>query len=159
LVERVLAKHEVVGSKPITRSINSQRLHLCRSFLAIILSFVIQACILSGSVGTPMGPGSAPPMNPPFDAYDVCIRGINPVPVWEIWELTKMEASRQDCFKQTIQVNHLVLPAGTTAEQAFAKYKDCLKKDVPISVSVGPYMINGNKQNTARQNCFTSALQ
>ncbi len=70
-----------------------------------------------------------------------------------------MDVSRQDCFKQAIQVNHLALPAGTTAEQAFAKYKDCLKKDAPISVSVGGLNFNGNKQNAARQNCFASALQ
>ncbi len=95
-------------------------------------------------------------MNPPFDAYDVCIRGISPV---LIWELTKIEASQKDCFKQTVQVNHLTLPAGTTSEQAFANYKDCLKKNAPISVSVGGFAINGNKQNTVRQNCFTSALQ
>ncbi len=133
-----------------------QRLHLYRAFPAIIASFVIQACLVSGAVGTPMGPGSAPPMNPPFDAYDFCIRGIPPVPVWEV---AKMDVSRQDCFKQAIQVNHLALPAGTTAEQAFAKYKDCLKKDAPISVSVGGLNFNGNKQNAARQNCFASALQ
>ncbi|WP_424671114.1 hypothetical protein [Candidatus Binatus sp.] len=120
------------------------------------MSFVIQACIASGPVGTPMGPGSAPPMNPPFDAYDVCIRGIPPVPVWEV---TKMDVSQQDCFKQAIQVNHLALPAGSTTEQAFAKYKDCLKKDSPIAVSVGGFTFNGNKQNAVRQNCFTSALQ
>jgi hypothetical protein len=136
-----------------------QRLHLCRNLPAIILSFVIQACVASGSVGAPVGPGSAPPMNPPFDAYDVCIRGIHPIPIWEIWELTKIEAGRQDCFKQTIQVNHLALPAATTSEQAFGKYNECLKKDAPISVSVGGFNINGDKLNTVRQNCFTSALQ
>ncbi len=103
-----------------------------------------------------MGPGSAPPMNPPFDAYYVCIRDIPPVPVWD---KTKMKVSQQDCFKQAIQVNHLALPAGTTTEQAFAKYKDCLKKDAPISVSVGGLIFNGNKQNAVRQNCFRSALQ
>jgi hypothetical protein len=133
-----------------------QRLDLYRTFPAIILSFVIQGCLVSGSVGAPMGPGSAPPMNPPFDAYDVCIRDIQPQP---LWGLKKMEASQQDCFKQTIQVNHLALPAGTTTEQAFAKYKDCLKKDEPIGVSWGPWAFNGNKQNTVRQTCFTSALQ
>jgi len=94
-------------------------------------------------------------MDPPFDAYDVCIRGISPLP---IWELKKMQASQEDCFKQTIQVNHLALPAGATTEQAFAKYKECVKKDAPMSVTVGGFMINGNKQNTVRQNCFTSAL-
>ena len=39
-----------------------------------------------------------------------------------------MKVSQQDCFKQAIQVNHLALPAGTTTEQAFAKYKDCLRR-------------------------------
>jgi len=133
-----------------------QCLPLCRTLPAIILSFAIQACVGSGSVGAPVGPGPAPPMDPPFDAYDVCIRGISPVP---IWELSKIEAGQQECFKQTIQVNHLALPAGTTSEQAFAKYKDCVKKDAPIGVTVGGFNINGNKQNTIRQNCFTSALQ
>jgi hypothetical protein len=133
-----------------------QRLHLCRTFPAIILSFLIEACIVSGQAGAPVGPGSAPPMNPPFDAYDVCIRGIPPLP---IWELSKMGAGRRDCFKQTIQVNHLALPAGTTAEQAFAKYEDCLKKNQTISISVVGLAFNGNKQNAIRQDCFTSALQ
>jgi hypothetical protein len=73
--------------------------------------------------------------------------------------LSNIEAGHQEFFKQTIQVNHLALPAGTTSEQAFAKYKECLKKDSPISVSVAGFNINGNKQNTVRQNCFTSALQ
>ena len=107
-------------------------------------------------MGAPVGPGSAPPMDPPFDAYDVCIRGISPAP---IWELSKIEAGQQECFKQTIQVNHLALPAGTTSEQAYAKYKDCLKKDEPMSVAVGVFNFNGNNQNAARQNCFTSAMQ
>ena len=107
-------------------------------------------------MGAPVGPGSAPPMDPPFDAYDVCIRGISPAP---IWELSKIEAGQQECFKQTIQVNHLALPAGITSEQAFAKYKECVKKDAPIGVSIGGFLINGNKQNAIRQNCFTSALQ
>ena len=95
-------------------------------------------------------------MNPPFDAYDVCIQGIAPLPIWEV---TELEAGQKDCFKQAIQVNHMALPAGTTTEQAFAKYKDCLKKNEPTSVSVGPFMFNGNKQNAARQDCFTSALR
>jgi hypothetical protein len=95
-------------------------------------------------------------MNPPFDAYDVCIQGIEPLP---LWEMKKLEASQQDCFKQTIQVNHLALPAGTTTEQAFSEYKDCLKKNEPIGVGVGPFMFNGNGQNTVRQNCFTSVLR
>jgi hypothetical protein len=53
----------------------------------------------------------------------------------------------------------MALPAGTTTEQAFAKYKDCVKKNAPTSVTVGPFMFNGNKQNAARQDCFTSALR
>jgi len=56
-------------------------------------------------------------------------------------------------------VNHLALPPGATTEEAFANYKECVKKDAPISVTVGGFMINGNKQNTVRQNCFASALQ
>ena len=69
-----------------------------------------------------------------------------------------MAASRQDCFNQAIQVNHLTLPAGTTTEQAFAKYEDCVK-DAPTSVSVGGLAFYGDKQNAFRRNCFSSALK
>ena len=134
----------------------AKRLDLYLTFLAIILSFVIRACIATGPVGTPIGPGSPPPMNPPFDAYDVCIRNIPPLPVWDT---AKFDASKEDCFKQTIQVSHLTLPAGTTPEQAYAKYKACLHQNGHIAVTVGPFEFNGNKVNSARQNCFTSALQ
>src|SRR5260370_17634076 len=106
-----------------------KRLHLWRTFPAIILSFAIQACVASGSVGAPVGPGSAPPMDPPFDAYDVCIRGISPLP---IWELKKMEASQEDCFKQTIQVNRLALPPGATTEEPFANSKQCVTNNPPL---------------------------
>jgi hypothetical protein len=134
-----------------------QRLNLDRTFPAIILlSFAIQACVMGGPVGAPVGPGLAPPMNPSFDAYDVCIRGIQPLPFWDVNEL---KSGERDCFKQTIQVNHLALPAGTTAEQAFAKFRDCVKQNAPISVGVGPFLFNGNNRDTARQNCFTSALK
>ena len=132
-----------------------QRLNLFRTFSAFVLSFMIQSCIYAGSGGTPIGPGSPPPMNPPFDAYDVCIRGIQ-LPVWE---LSKFDASKEDCFKQTIQVSHLTLPAGTTPEQAYAKYKDCIEKNAPIAVGVAGLIFNGNKQNTVRQSCFESALK
>src|SRR6266436_5099530 len=101
------------------------RVHLYRTFPAIILSFTIQACVFSGSVGTPVGPGSTPPMNPSFDAYDVCIRGIDPV---LIWEMAKMEASQKDCFKQTIQVNHLALPAGTRANRPSSSTRTASRK-------------------------------
>jgi len=126
-----------------------QRL-LWRSLPAVILPFAIQACTASGPAGSQI-PGSVPPAYPPFDAYDVCIQGTD--------ASQRTEASRQNCFKQTIQANHLALPAGTTTEQAFAKYKDCLKKDAPISVTVAGLNFNGNKQNTVRQDCFTSALR
>lgn len=130
-----------------------QRLHLCRTFLAVIMSFVIQACTASAPVGTQIGPGSAPPMNPPFDAFDFCIR--------------RTGASEQDCFQQAIQVNHFSLPAGTTTEQAFAKYKECEKKAPPsISVRAGAYSVdqelivgNRKEQYAFQQNCFTSALK
>jgi len=62
-------------------------------------------------------------------------------------------------------VNHLSLPAGTTTEQAFTKYKDCEEK-APRWVAVsggGPdqELIVGNRkeQNAFQQNCFTSALK
>jgi len=128
-----------------------QRLDLYRTFAAIILSFVIQACTASAPVGSPIGPGAAPPMNPPADAFDFCVR--------------RTETSQHDCFQQTIQLNHLSLPAGTTTEQAFAKYMDCEKK-APPSASVGTggpdqELIFGNRkeQDAFRQNCFMNALQ
>ena len=125
-----------------------QRLDLYRIFPAIILSFVIQACLVSGPVGSPISPGSAPAIYPPFDAYDVCIRG------------TEMEDSqREDCFKQAIQGNHLALPAGTTTEQAFDKYNDCVMKNPSVSVTFGGFTYYGDKQKAVRQNCFRSALQ
>jgi hypothetical protein len=129
-----------------------QRLDLYRTFPAIILSFVIQACTASAPVSTPIGPGSAPPMNPPFDAYDDCLHSASR----QLFGV--MAASQQDCFNQAIQVNHLTLPAGTTTEQAFAKYKDCVK-DAPTSVSVGGLVLYGDKRNAFRRNCFTSALK
>jgi len=128
-----------------------RRLDLYRTFPAIILSFVIQACTASAPVGTPIGPGSAGPTNPTFDAFDFCVR--------------RTETSQHDCFQQAIQVNHLSLPAGATTEQAFAKYMDCEKK-APRWVSVGAggpdeELIVGNRkdQYASRQNCFASALK
>ena len=112
----------------------------------MILLFMMQAC-MSVPANIPMGPGSPPPMDSPFDAYDTCIHG------------TFTDAGREACFKQTIQVSHLALPAGTTAEQAYADYKACTKKNVPIGVLVGPFLINGNNANTARQDCFKHAVQ
>ena len=116
-----------------------------------MLSLVIQACTASAPVGTPIGPGSAPPMNPPFDAFDSCVR--------------RKETSPHDCFQQAIQVNHLSLPAGTTTKQAYAKYKACVKK-APLSVSIGagapdqePIVGNRNEQYAFRQNCFANALK
>jgi hypothetical protein len=129
-----------------------QRLDLYRTFPAIILSLVIQACTASAPVRTPIGPGSAPPMSPPFDAYADCIHSPSRL------LFGAMAASQEDCFKQAIQANHLTLPAGTTTDQAFAKYKDCAKNG-PLSVSVGDRaVIGGKEQNAFRQNCFTSAL-
>lgn len=130
--------------------------HLFRTFSALVLPLVIQACIASGSPGSPIGGGLPPPMDPPFDAYDVCMRNLPPLPVWEGG---KFEDERRDCFRQTIQVNHLTLPAGTTADQAFANYEACLKKDAPIAISIGGLNFNGNKQNSVRENCFTSAVR
>jgi hypothetical protein len=126
-----------------------QRL-LWRSLPAVILPFAIQACTASGPAGSQI-PGSVPPAYPPFDAYDVCIQGTD--------ASQRTEASRQNCFKQTIQANHLALPAGTTTEQAFAKYKDCVMKNVPLTVSIGEVNYYGDKHNAVRQNCFASALQ
>jgi hypothetical protein len=132
-----------------------QQRKLFRAILALVLPLVIQACIYSPMPGSPIGGGPPPPMDPPFDAYDICIRNLSPLLVWE----GKLEDGQRECFRQTIQVNHLTLPAGTTADQAFAKYRDCLDKNEPVSVSIGGLNFNGNKENTARQNCFTSAVQ
>ncbi len=116
-----------------------------QAFIALVLSCAMQACT-SGSF-IPLGPGSAPPMNPPFDSYDNCIHG------------TIMDSSREACFEKAIQASHITLPAGTTAEQAYAKYKECRKKDMTLGLAVGPYLINGNNVNTIRQKCFDQAVQ
>ena len=134
-----------------------QQRHLFRTFSTLVLSFVIQACMASGPPGgAPIGGGSPPPMDPPFDAYDVCIRNLPPLLIWE-WG--KLNDEQRDCFRQTIQVNHVTLPAGTTADQAFANYKACIKKNAPMTIAIGGMNFNGNKQNTAREHCFTSAVQ
>ena len=111
---------------------------------AMVLLLVMQACMSGPTI--PMGPGSPPPMDPPFDAYDHCIQG------------TFTNAAREACFTETVQVSHLALPAGTTAQQAYAKYNDCLKKNAPIAVSVGGFLVNDNNWNIARQDCFKRAL-
>ncbi len=124
--------------------LRTERVGLYRTFPAIVLLFVMQACMYGPTI--PVGPGSPPPTDPPFGAYRNCIEGaVNDV-------------TRQACFNQTIQSNHLTLPTGTTAEQAYSGYKDCLKKNAPIGVLVGPFMINGNKQDVARYDCFEQAL-
>ena len=96
--------------------------------------------------GSPIGGGPPPPMDPPFDAYDICIRNLSPLLVWE----GKLEDGQRECFRQTIQVNHLTLPAGTTADQAFANYDACIKKNGHFGSNT-PYAV--------RENCFTSAVQ
>ena len=129
-----------------------QRLASHRTLPAIILIFAIQSCVN-------VGPGPAPPANPPFDTYNSCIQKDKNIVLAAALGGDATDASRQECFKQTIQTNHLSLPAGTTPEQAYSKYKACIKENAPLAVAVGPFVLNGNKEDTARQNCFTSALQ
>jgi hypothetical protein len=129
-----------------------QRLAFHRSLPAIILIFAIQSCVN-------VGPGPAPPANPPFDTYNSCIQKDKNILLAAALGGEATDASRQECFRQTIQTNHLSLPAGTTPEQAYSKYKACMTENAPLAVTVGPFVLNGNKQDTARQNCFTSALQ
>jgi hypothetical protein len=118
---------------------------LYRTFPVIILVLVMmQACVYGPTI--PVGPGSPPPMDPPFDAYPTCIQS------------ALSDVTRQACFNQTIQVSHLTLPAGTTADQAYTNYKGCLANNAPAGVLVGPFMINGNKQDTVRHDCFERAL-
>ena len=117
---------------------------LCQTFPVIVLLFAMQACMYGPTI--PVGPGSPPPTDPPFDAYRTCIEG------------AMSDVTRQACFNQTIQVSHVALPAGKTSDQVYAEYKECLNKNAPIGVLIGPFMINGNKQDTVRQNCFKSAL-
>jgi hypothetical protein len=126
-----------------------QHLDLCRTFLAVILSLMIQGCVVSGPLGTPVGAGSPPPVSAPFDSYDGCIRRL-PTPFF--WQVTARE---QECFKHAIETNHLALPAGITADQAYAKYKGCLNQG---RISVGPFALGGYQANI-RQSCFKSALQ
>jgi hypothetical protein len=132
-----------------------QNRNLFRTFSALVLPFVIQTCVASGSPGSPIGGGSPAPMDPPFDAYGVCIRNLPPL----VREGGEVEDEQRDCFRQTIQVHHLTLPAGTTADQAFANYKACLKKNAPVAIAIGGLNFNGNKLNTVRESCFTSAVQ
>jgi hypothetical protein len=129
-----------------------QHLAFHRTLPAVILIFAIQSCVN-------VGPGPAPPANPPFDTYNSCVQKDKNILLAAALGGEATDASRQECFKQTIQTNHLSLPAGTTPEQAYSKYKACIKENAPLAVSVGPLVLNGNKQDTARQNCFTSALQ
>jgi hypothetical protein len=129
-----------------------QRLDLHRTLRAIILIFAIQSCVN-------VGPGPAPPANPPFDTYNSCIQKGKSLLLAAALGGEFTDASRQECFKQTIQTDHLSLPAGTTPEQAYSKYKACITENAPLAVTVGPFVLNGNKEDTARQNCFTSALQ
>jgi hypothetical protein len=68
------------------------------------------------------------------------------------------DAGRQDCFKRVIESSHLALPTGTTAEEAYAKYKTCIK-DVPTAILIGPVLVNGNNEYKFRQNCFESVLK
>lgn len=133
-----------------------QRLKLFRTLSALVLPLLIQACITSASPGVPLGGGLPPPMDPPFDAYDVCIRNLPPVAVWQ---QGRLEDEQRGCFRQTVQVNHLTLPAGTTADQAFAKYEACLKQNGSVSIGIGMLDFNGNKVNSVREDCFRSAVQ
>jgi hypothetical protein len=91
-------------------------------------------------------------VNPAFDAYDACLHSASRI------LFGVMGTSKQECFKQAIQVNHLTLPAGTTTEQAFAKYENCVK-DAPMSVSIGDRVIYGKEEVAFRKSCFTSAVQ
>ena len=108
--------------------------------LALILSFVIQGCAASStSVSQP---------NTPFDAYEACTHNLPPPQM--------NDTGYRDCFKQTIDANHLALPAGIAAEQAYAKYKGCINQG---HVSIGPFVMLGPHDTDPRQDCFTSALQ
>jgi hypothetical protein len=95
---------------------------------------------------------------PPFDAYNACIHNLPSLPVWQLG------TRRQDCFKQTVEANHLALPAGTTAEQAYAKYDACLNQNLH-TVSIGSFALGGYDWSGSpipaniRQQCFTNALQ
>jgi len=108
-----------------------QRLDLHRNLPAMILIFAIQSCVN-------VGPGPAPPPNPPFDTYNSCIQKDYSLLLAAALGGEATDASRQECFKQTIQTNHLSLPAGTTPEQADSKYKACLTENAPLAVAVGP---------------------
>jgi hypothetical protein len=90
-------------------------------------TFVIQACA-SGSTAVPISPATAPPL---------CIQDTN-------------------CFSQSIQKNHVALPAGTTTEQAYAEYKSCLLQNDQI---VGPFVYGGTDAEARQQECFTNVMQ
>ena len=115
--------------------------------LALILPLVIQGCTASGPVSTSQSSGSSTP-NSPFGAYDACVHNLPPP--------SQIDSGYRDCFKQAIEANHLALPAGVTAEQAYAKYKGCINQG---HVSIGPFIMLGPHDTDPRQDCFTSALQ
>jgi hypothetical protein len=90
-------------------------------------TFVIQACA-SGSTAVPISPATAPLL---------CVQDTN-------------------CFSQSIQKNHVALPAGTTTEQAYAEYKSCLLQNDQI---VGPFVYGGTDAEARQHECFTHVLQ
>jgi hypothetical protein len=62
-----------------------------------------------------------------------------------------------NCFSQSIQAKHVALPAGTTDEQAYAKYKSCLLQNDQIVG--GPWVSGGSEAQINQQDCFAHMLQ
>ena len=96
--------------------------------LALVGTFVIQACA-SAPATLPTSTSTAPLL---------CVQDA-------------------DCFKQSMDANHVALPAGTTTEQAYAKYKNCLL--VQNERIIGPFVLDASDFHIRQQNCFTNALQ
>jgi hypothetical protein len=90
-------------------------------------TFVIQACA-SGPTANPNSPATAPLL---------CTQDAN-------------------CFRQSIDANHVVLPAGTTTEQAYAKYKSCMLQNDKI---IGPFVLGGSDAEPVQQGCFSRVQQ
>jgi len=61
------------------------------------------------------------------------------------------------CFKQSMDAHHVASPAGTSTEQAYTKYKNCLL--VQNERIIGPFALDASDFHVRQQNCFTNALQ
>jgi len=60
------------------------------------------------------------------------------------------------CFKQSLDADHVALPAGVTTEQAYANYKSCMLQS---DQTMGPFFVGGAESQVVHRNCFTRVFQ